>query len=498
MNLKIGVCPLFPGPVLALILATLLLWRFLAALDAGLGLSVDEAQYFLWSLEPAWGYFSKPPLIAWTLAGAGFVCGDGENCIRMPALLLFTATAWVTAAIAHRLFDARTGLWAGIAFATLFLTSFYSWFMTTDSLLLFLWATSLLLFLRALETDRWRDWLALSAAVGLGLLAKYSMGLFMMCALAVLWTDHRARLAGPKPWLAVLLALTFLLPNVAWNLDHQFATLRHTAEISQLDRKLLHPGSFFSFALAQFGVMGPLMMAALIVAATDRQTWRTDPRQRLLVLFCVPVLGLFLLLSLLSRAHANWAAPAYVAATVLAVSMLVRRGHRRWLVGAVVINLTLAATLYHWHRLAPAAGIELAKGTDPFHPLRGWDAAGRQLAEHLRGTGCRAVAAADRSTLVKLAYHARRSLGEPVLPLAYNPSGIIRNHFELTSDVSSRKFDCAILVGGFEDGRLRREFAEVDTLPSMAVPHDSRPQPMTAWRVRGFLGYDATVTGRGR
>lgn len=480
---------------LAAILAALLTWRFLAARDAGLGLSVDEAQYFLWSLTPAWGYFSKPPLIAWTIALTTTVCGDSETCVRLPALLLFAASAGVTAAIARRLFDARTGLWAGVAFATLFLTSFYSWFMTTDSLLLFLWASSLLLFLRALETDRWRDWLALSVAVGLGLLAKYSMGLFMMCALAVLWMDHRPRLAGPKPWVAVLLALTFLVPNIAWNLDHQFATLRHTAEISQLDRKLFHPDSFLYFALAQFAVMGPLTMAALIAALADRRAFREDPRQRLLVLFCAPVLALFLALSLLSRAHANWAAPAYVAATVLAVSMLARRGHRRWFLWAVAVNLLMAATLYHWHRLAPAASIELRKGTDPFHPLRGWDASGQQLAGHLRKTGCRAIAAADRGTLVLLAYNARRSLGEPVTPLAWNPSGIVRNHFELTADIAVGKFDCAILIGGFDEAKLQGEFSEVEALPALTVPHEGRPQPVTIWRVRGFLGY-GSATGR--
>ncbi|WIM05501.1 MAG: glycosyltransferase family 39 protein [Candidatus Nitricoxidivorans perseverans] len=478
------------GNKLAAILVALLAWRFFAAQDAGLGLSVDEAQYFLWSLEPAWGYFSKPPLIAWTIALATKVCGDSETCIRLPALILFAATAWIIALIAHRLFDEKTGLWAGIAFATLFLTSFYSWFMTTDSLLLFLWASSLLLFLRALETDRWRDWLMLSAAVGLGLLAKYSMGLFMMCALAVLWIDHRPRLAGPKPWIAVLLALTFLVPNLAWNLDHQFATLRHTAEISQLDRKLFHPDSFLYFAAAQFAVMGPLLLPALIRAAADRRTWRSDPRQRLLVLFSVPVLGLFLMLSLLSRANANWAAPAYVAATVLAAAWLAREGRRRWFAAAVAINLLMAATLYHWHRIAPAIGIELGRRTDPFDRLRGWDAAGRQLAGPLRETGCRAVAAGDRTAIVELAYYGRRALGEPVAPLAWNPSGIVRNHFELTADVSRLKSGCAILVGGFDGENLRRGFAQVEPLPPLTVPFEGRPQPMPAWRVAGFRSYE--------
>jgi len=478
-----------PRITLAVMLAVLLAWRFLAAQDAALNLSVDEAQYFLWSLEPAWGYFSKPPLIAWTIAASTRLCGDSEACIRLPAMLLFTASAWIIALLTLRLFDARTALWAGIAFATLFLSSFYAWAITTDSILLFMWSLSLLLFLRALETDRWSDWLATGAAIGIGLLAKYTMGLFLLCALAVLWIDHRPRLASRKPWLAALLALVFLVPNFLWNLDHQFATLRHTAEISQLDRQLFHPDSLIYFVLAQFGVMGPLMLPALLFAAVDRQAWRTDPRQRLLALFSLPILALFIVLSVLSRAHANWAAPAYVAATVLAVSMLIRHQHRRWLLWAVIVNLLLAATLYHWHRLAPAIGIELRKGTDPFSPLHGWDTSGRQVAHHLRTSGCRAVIAPERGTLVELAYYARRSLGAPVAALSYNPGGRIQNHFNLTADIANRPFDCAVLVGHFNEAQLKQEFSSVVALPALAVPDAGVLQPMSAWQVSGFLGY---------
>ena len=32
-------------------------------------LGPDEAQYWYWSQHPAFGYFSKPPLIAWAIGG---------------------------------------------------------------------------------------------------------------------------------------------------------------------------------------------------------------------------------------------------------------------------------------------------------------------------------------------------------------------------------------------------------------------------------------------
>ena len=44
----------------------------------------DEAQYWFWSRELAFGYYSKPPLIAWIIRGATELCGQGEACIRAP------------------------------------------------------------------------------------------------------------------------------------------------------------------------------------------------------------------------------------------------------------------------------------------------------------------------------------------------------------------------------------------------------------------------------
>jgi 4-amino-4-deoxy-L-arabinose transferase-like glycosyltransferase len=53
----------------------------------------DEAQYWTWSREPAFGYYSKPPLIAALIGAAGAVCGDGTFCVRVSAPILHTITA---------------------------------------------------------------------------------------------------------------------------------------------------------------------------------------------------------------------------------------------------------------------------------------------------------------------------------------------------------------------------------------------------------------------
>ena len=76
---------LVPSLGLAIALIAILTVVRLAGLTfSTVDLFFDEAQYWAWSREPAFGYFSKPPLLAWTIALAERICGGSEACIRAP------------------------------------------------------------------------------------------------------------------------------------------------------------------------------------------------------------------------------------------------------------------------------------------------------------------------------------------------------------------------------------------------------------------------------
>ena len=125
--------------ILALGLAVLLAVRLVGLSFNATDLFFDEAQYWSWSREPAFGYYSKPPLIAWIIGLATTVCGDSTACIRLPAPLLHTATAVVVYLIGKRLHGTRVGLWSGLAFATLPGVSLSSSIISTDVPLLACW-----------------------------------------------------------------------------------------------------------------------------------------------------------------------------------------------------------------------------------------------------------------------------------------------------------------------------------------------------------------------
>src|SRR6516225_10896887 len=148
-----------------------LLWLLVQPAD----LHPDEAQYWFWAQHPAFGYYSKPPLVAWLIAATTGLFGDSEAAIRLSAPLLHACTAVFVYATGSRLYDARGGLWSALTYASLPGASISAFIISSDAPLLLFWAAALYAFIRAREGGGWGWWLAVGGACGFGLLAKYAM-----------------------------------------------------------------------------------------------------------------------------------------------------------------------------------------------------------------------------------------------------------------------------------------------------------------------------------
>lgn len=473
------------------LLAALTAYRVWAAWAVGLELFPDEAYYFGWAQTLEWGYYSKPPMVGWIIHFATALCGNAEPCLRLGSYLLYPATAFVLFGVGRRLFDARTGFWIAVAFATLPMVSFGAWFMTTDAPLLFFWALGLYFLIGALDTDRWQDWLALGLVLGLGGLSKYSMVFFGLGALAYLAFSAEARrqLANPKLYVAILLALAVFAPNLAWNMQHQFVSVEHTAEISHLGQSWMHPDELAKFLGAQFGVFGPLFFAALVhLALRHGFTLASDRRYALPLAFSAPVLAAFVVLAFLARALPNWGAMAYVAGVVLVAAWWLQQGRQRWLYVAIALNVVIAVGLYHYQALANLAGVELSRKTDPYARVTGWRALGEAAGRHLAAHPGARLLADDRKTMAELIYYVRP---HPFDARMYNPGGVIGDHYALMSDVKDAPEGAFIFISRRADPeKLAQEFAEVTPLGRIQIPvYPDYTLGADVYHLRDFRGY---------
>jgi 4-amino-4-deoxy-L-arabinose transferase-like glycosyltransferase len=220
------------GTALLFFLGALLGLRLLAVILARTDLFFDEAQYWAWSREIAFGYFSKPPLIGWIIRAATDVCGNSEACVRAPAPILYAVTSYFVFLAGRALYDDRIGFWSAIVFATLPGVSFSSGLISTDVPLLACWTIALYGWIKLVETHRLGYAILVGLSLGLGLLAKYAAIYFLLCAGIDAWRDKEARaaLGGDRGLVALILALAILAPNLVWNAENGFATFSQRAE----------------------------------------------------------------------------------------------------------------------------------------------------------------------------------------------------------------------------------------------------------------------------
>ena len=59
----------------------------------------------------------------------------------------------------------------------------------------------------------------------------------------------------------------------------------------------------------------------------------------------MPIIAVILLQAFLSRAHANWAASAYAAASVLVIATMVRDGAWGWLKASFIVHAVVLALI---------------------------------------------------------------------------------------------------------------------------------------------------------
>jgi 4-amino-4-deoxy-L-arabinose transferase-like glycosyltransferase len=436
-------------PLLLLCVFGLTVLRLAASYFANTELFFDEAQYWFWSRELAFGYYSKPPLIGWIIRGATEICGQGEACIRAPSAVFHAGTALLVFAIGRRLHDERTGFWSAISYATLPGVSLSSSLISTDAPLLFFVALALYAFIGMRESRSWVWAILFGTALGFGFLAKYAMAYFLLClGLWLVWSkaDRRKRLADPRFYAGLAIGLAILAPNLVWNARNGFATFAHTADNAKWDGSLVHPVAALEFIGGQFGVFGPVLFAAYAMFIIN---WLRDPSrreaagetERLLLAFSLPVLLLMTGQALLSRAHANWAAFAYVAAVVLIVAVLLREGWAKLF--RVSLGIHLAAVL-----LIAVGGILAGRvtlpGGDPYARVLGWKEIARAAAEEAKAGGFRAIAVDGRSLAAELLYYLR---DEGLTIVALRGDGRPRDHFELTRPLNASTPRPVLLVG---------------------------------------------------
>ena len=310
----------------------------------------DEAFYWQESRHLAWGYSDLPPLTAWLIRAGEAVAGHGALGMRWPFLLLGSALPWLLVAFGRRAFDARTGWQAGVLCLCLPLAGSLGVIALPDVPLTVAGAVAMLALLRAMDDNRWRDWLLLGVALAVCWISHYRAAMFILAGLLLCLLTPRGRRQWSRGgfWLALGIAALGLLPLLISNWQQHGAGLAF--QLIERNPWRFHADTLVQ-PLEQAVTCTPLLYVCLLWAAW--QAWRRRGQGGpwdVIALLSLSFIVVYFVAGLFAddqRFRVHWPLPGYLpllaALPVLLRNPDVSRGWRRFAVAGA--GLALAAHL---------------------------------------------------------------------------------------------------------------------------------------------------------
>jgi 4-amino-4-deoxy-L-arabinose transferase-like glycosyltransferase len=496
------------------------------ASDCRLDLAPDEAHYWDWSRHLDWSYYSKGPLVAYLIhAGVAVagpwseqVTGNDMLAVRLPAVLcgsLLLASVYV---LTVQVFGRERLALGVVALAlTLPMVAVGSSLMTIDAPYTCCWGWALVLTHRAIW--RWSAWAwpAAGLIVGVGILAKYTMVLFVPSLGLFLLTspEHRRLLLGRGFWLLAGVAAACCLPIVVWNWQHDWVSLHHVERQAGSHTTVRWEGPLV-FASTQFALLLGFWFVAWAAAMVRHRPW-AEPNDRLRYLWWLsaPMFVVFLLFGFKTGGgEPNWPVTAYLSGMVLAAGWLAgqlaeagwwRRATLAGVAAACLLGILLNVVLYRsdwtYPLLARLQGPPTperplpVRRLDPTCRLRGWKPLGAEIdgmRAELRAAGIDAVlAGANWSLPGELGFYCA---GQPAVYSLGPPLGDRCSQYDLwrpnpVDDPEAFRGRTFIVVGA-TDRELEVAFDRVE--PTRIVTYHEVGLPVASWPVtvaHGFRGF---------
>ncbi len=314
--------------------------------------TVDDARHL------AWGYVAYPPLTPFFGRLSLELFGDSLRGIRFFPALVQALVVILAGLIARELGGRRlaqviAALAVAVAPVSLAAGALYQ-YVAFD---FFWWVLVAYLLLRLLRTQDERLWLAIGAAIGLGMMTKYTM-IFLIAGIAVgvLTSDARRYLKSRWLWMGVTLSLVIFLPNAIWQIQHHFITFDFLRYIHARDIRI---GRTKDFLPEQLWVGANLLTIPLWIAGLYFYFFRPEgkPFRLLGWMFVVPFV-----LFVIAKGRGYYLAPAYpmlLAAGAVMEERWVASLGRGWSRAVLAVTFALMAV----------GGVAMALGTLPIAPV---------------------------------------------------------------------------------------------------------------------------------
>ncbi len=364
--------------LLILFLAMKAILMVAVILYAGIHLSPDEAQYWTWSQYLDWGYYSKPPGIAWQIWLGTKLFGSTELGVRFFAVILgFIQSLAVYTLARNAGLSLRGAFWSSLLMAFSPIGWIGSFQTITDGGMLLFWTLASSLCARELNRGNDPNAMKIGFYILCGALFKWPIYFFW-----ILYFFIKAQLFPSqkisKLISGISISLLGLLPSVWWNWSHDWATFRHVSALLQGGH-----GAATSNTLEFIGAQMLLMTPPLIILAAYTfpffiKNWKLlSPSIYFIATSFFSSVIVALILSFFQKVQGNWIVFCYPAAIVWLAWYVIdmKAVSNRWIKSSLAFSCIVVCSVIgfsQWSWL-------------PFNPLKhqlGWDQIKIALSKH--------------------------------------------------------------------------------------------------------------------
>jgi len=293
----------------------------------------DEAYYWFYAQDLAWGYFDHPPMVAF-LISLGSTLFNGELGIRLLSCFLGVGTIMILWVLIDNTKKQEYVAHFFVLILSMTLIHAYGFLILPDTPLLFFTALFFLVYKKFINAPGLPISLLLGIVMAALMYSKYHAFLVIFFVLL----SNLKLIRNQYAWVAVLVSLLCYTPHFLWLYENDFVSIKY-----HLFERPNRPYEFFDFTLgyflnliAIFGLTFPWVYKALIKFKGK------DQFSRALLFVSYGIILFFLLSSMQRRVQTQWMIVICIPMAILTYQyMLESLATRKWILRLGLVNIAI-------------------------------------------------------------------------------------------------------------------------------------------------------------
>ena len=253
-----------------------------------------------------------------------------------------------------------------------------------------------------------------------------------------------------------------ITPNIAWNINNNWATFAHTADNAALNRMGLNFIESLKFIGSQIIMIGPLIFLFFIFVFVKNLI--NDFNTRFLLIFSLPVFIIILIESILVRANANWAAVSLISFLILFVHTIFKYSKKLIFINNIT-NFVFGLCFFF------LIGISAPYG--PFKKISGISSFADFLISHHNLEHINKLVISDRMMFSNLHYIFYNSEIQMYVP--FTPNNKWAHHFQITNPLPADFNDNFIFLGYIDQLSYLNNKHTINLIDTKIVPFNKNP-----------------------